>query len=168
MKYVILGPRKAIMIILDEENDRTIAISNVKAQKAEQLKQDNDTPFLIDGEVTSRKLEREKGNMMRWNIETESWDITQIAIPVPKKITSWQARAALKLTPMGEGTLFDAVESAIAALPEDNQKIVIQTAWENNANFERNAPTIIALSEAIGMTSEQVDELFILGNSLSV
>jgi hypothetical protein len=168
MKYVILGPRKAITRILDEENDRTTAISNAKAQLAQEIKNDGDIPFLIDNQVTSRKLEREKGNMMRWNEETESWNITPVPVPVPRKITSWQARAALKLTSHGDGKLFDAVEAALNALPEGDQKIVILTAWQNNANFERNSPTITSLAEAIGLTKEQVDGLFILGDSLDV
>jgi len=168
MKHAILGPRKAIMRILDEENDRTVAISNAKAQLANEIKERNELPFYIDNQITSRKIEIEKGNMMRWDEETETWDISKRPIPVPRQITSWQARAALKLTPFNDSTLFDAVNQTIDALPESQQKIVIQTAWENNANFQRNAPSILLIAEALMLSSEQIDSLFILGDSLSV
>jgi len=168
MKHAILGPRKAVMRILDEENDRTVAISNAKAQLVNEIKEQDEIPFYIDNQITSRKIEIEKGNMMRWDEETETWNISKRPIPVPRLITSWQAIAALKLTPFNDGNLFDAVNQSINSLPEGPQKIVIQTAWDNNANFERNSPTILSIAQNLELSSDQIDSLFILGHSLKV
>jgi hypothetical protein len=89
-------------------------------------------------------------------------------LPVPESITAWQAQAALKLTPLGDGTLYDAVVAALAALPDGPEKVVAQTAFEKDAKFVRSSPTIAAIASALGLTSEQVDDLFRLGDSLIV
>ena len=89
--------------------------------------------------------------------------------PVPSPITAWQAKAGLAMTPYtGGGTLLDAAEAAINAMPEGAEKIVVLSAWNNNANFERNSPTILSFGAALGMTSDDLDNLFRLGASLAV
>lgn len=61
-----------------------------------------------------------------------------------------------------------AAEASIAAMPEGAEKIVVQSAWANNANFERTSPTILSFSSALGMDSDALDDLFRLGGSLTV
>lgn len=62
----------------------------------------------------------------------------------------------------------DAVIAALAALPDGPEKVVVQTAFEKDAKFVRSSPTIAAIAGALGLTSEQVDDLFRLGAGLSV
>ena len=89
--------------------------------------------------------------------------------PVPSPITAWQAKAGLAMTPYAEGgTLLDAAEAALAAMPDGAEKIVVLSAWNNNANLERNSPTILSFGAALGMTSDDLDNLFRLGASLAV
>ena len=89
--------------------------------------------------------------------------------PVSKSISSWQAKAALALTPHPQaGTMLVAAEAALNAMPEGQGKIVVLSAWANNANFERQSPTILSFGEALGMDSESLDNLFRLGSSLTV
>jgi hypothetical protein len=171
MKHAILGPRKGVIEILDEENSRTTPISDELAEFAAELKNNKQMPYFINGEITSYQIELAKGNSMEWNESSGSWDIVPLPPPpieIPSAISAWQARAALKLTPLENGNLFDVVEQAIYSLPDGPQKIVIQTAWENNASFERNSPTILAIASSLNLTEEQIDSLFILGGSLSV
>ena len=170
MKYALTGPRGAIFQILDTApvgQDYT-EITNDQAAEAAAIRADKDIPFLINGEVTSRKLQRDAGNQMRWNNETNQFDITSIPIPVPQLITAWQAQAALKLTQHGAGTLYDAVVAALAAMPDGAPKIVAQTAFDKDAKFDRSSPTIASIATALSLTSEHVDALFILGYSLEV
>jgi hypothetical protein len=87
---------------------------------------------------------------------------------VPRQITAWQAKAALALVPVGTGTLLDAANAAIEGMPEGPQKIVVHSAWNNNANFERNSPTILAFGVTLGLDSEALDNLFRQGAALSV
>ena len=102
-----------------------------------------------------------------------AWNTHPVASPatpvVPQTLTAWQARAALKLTPApGGGTLHDSVDAAITAMPDGPDKVVIQTAWENNAGFSRTSPTILAFAARLGLTDEQLDQLFITGAKLVI
>lgn len=99
------------------------------------------------------------------------WNPSPAASPatpvIPQTLTAWQARAALKLksVPTG-GTLYDLVESAIMEMPEGPEKVIVQTAWENNANFSRTSQTILSFAAQLGLTEEQIDQLFITGAKL--
>ena len=89
--------------------------------------------------------------------------------PVPSPITAWQAKAGLAMTPHPQaGTMLDAAEAALAAMPDGAEKIVVLSAWNNNANFERTSPTILSFGVTLGMTSDDLDNLFRLGASLAV
>lgn len=75
--------------------------------------------------------------------------------PKPREIPSWvypfQARKAL----LGHG-LLDAANAAVEAA-SDEAKI----AWEYAIEIHRDDPLIAALGAAIGLTYEQIDDLFI-------
>lgn len=86
----------------------------------------------------------------RW---TESGPLTVAAPdlpPVPEVVSRFQARAALHIA----GLLVQAEAAVAAADP------LAQMAWADAQEFRRNSPTIAALSVAIGLTAEQVDDLF--------
>lgn len=70
---------------------------------------------------------------------------------VPYTVTPFQAKAAIYAA-----GLLPAVEAAIAAAPK-----VAQLAWSDATEFTRDSPTIAALSAQLGLTSAQVDALFI-------
>lgn len=90
-------------------------------------------------------------------------------IHVPSPITAWQAKAALAMTPHSEaGTMLVAAEAALAAIPDGAEKIVVLSAWNNNAKFERTSPTILSFGAVLGMTSDDLDNLFRLGGELTV
>ncbi len=83
-------------------------------------------------------------------------------IPVPDAIANWRAKAVLKLH-----NLLTPVETALNALPEP-QKTVALTAWEGNADFVRNGPTVLSLAQTLSLTDEQVDAMFIQAAALEV
>lgn len=70
--------------------------------------------------------------------------------PVPQSVSAFQARAAL----LSNG-LLDDVEAAVAAADR-----LTRTAWEYAQAFERSSPTIATLAAALGLSDEQLDELF--------
>ena len=80
--------------------------------------------------------------------------------PVPQSVTMRQARLAL----LGAGKLA-AVESAIDALPEP-QKTAARIEWEYSNELHRNRELVQALAPALGLTSEQLDTLFITASAL--
>lgn len=62
----------------------------------------------------------------------------------------FQARAAL-----AAANLLASVETAVAAADE-----FTQIAWADAVEFRRGSPTIAALQAAVGLTDEQIDDLF--------
>ncbi len=72
---------------------------------------------------------------------------------VPQSVGPYQARAALLAA-----DLLDDVEALIAD-PETDRAIKI--AWEYASEFKRESPFIEQMAGALGLTEQQVDELFI-------
>ena len=71
---------------------------------------------------------------------------------VPETVTLAQARAAL----MGAG-LFETVNAFIS----NNPNPVLKMAWEYTNNVSRNGAFVTALGPLLGLTDEQLDDLFI-------
>ena len=65
-------------------------------------------------------------------------------------VSRFQAKAALL-----QAGLLDAVNAALAEADP-----VAQLAWAEAVEFRRTSPTIVALGAAIGLTDEQLDDLF--------
>jgi len=155
MKYAIIGPRGHIFEVLDAPTDNSVELSDEQAATFNSSK----LPlFLVEGEL--KTLEQVKLEAMSPE-KRAAYEAAKNA--VPKSMTAWQARAILEM----EGLLTQ-VESAITELDEGPVKIIIKSAWENNAEFKRDSLAIEGISKSIGLTSEQVDELFRKGASLKV
>lgn len=75
---------------------------------------------------------------------------------VPEKVTPRQIRIALTLAGISESF----IDSAIDALSEPNRSVA-KITWEYSTEVLRNNPLILSLAPAMGLTSEQVDRLFI-------
>jgi hypothetical protein len=71
--------------------------------------------------------------------------------PVPDKVTNFQARAAL----IAAG-LFDAVDAAVRA---SDDPIALQ-AWDYANEVTRNGALVNGLASGLGLTAEQLDDLF--------
>jgi len=70
-------------------------------------------------------------------------------------VTMRQARLAL----LGAG-LLDAVEAAIAAMPDATQRRAAEIEWEYAQTVDRESPFTQQLASGLGLTSEQLDALF--------
>lgn len=83
------------------------------------------------------------------------------ALPVvPASITPRQARLALL-----DAGMLTSVDAALASLPEP-QKTSAQIEWEYATSVERNSPLVESLGSALGLTSTQIDGLFIQASKL--
>jgi len=71
--------------------------------------------------------------------------------PTPQSVTRFQARAALAMA-----GLLDGVEAAVAASPN----LLARLAWADAQSFERQSPTIASLAAILGLSTDQIDELF--------
>jgi hypothetical protein len=69
-------------------------------------------------------------------------------------VTPRQARLAL----LGAGQLAN-IDAAIATL-EEPTKSFVEIEWEYAVSIERMSPWVIAMTESLGMTAEEVDQLF--------
>lgn len=70
---------------------------------------------------------------------------------IPFSVTPFQAKAALF-----QAGLLPSVQAAIAAASP-----IAQLAWSDATEFTRDSPTIASLSAQLGLSSAQVDALFI-------
>jgi len=84
------------------------------------------------------------------------WEPPVVVVPVPETITPLQARRALRAA-----DLLDAVNAWIATQPDDAQE-----AWEYCVEVRRDDALIAGAQEGLGLTSEQVDDLFRQGAAL--
>lgn len=83
--------------------------------------------------------------------------------PVPASVTARQAEQALLLA----GITKEMVEAAIAAVPDPVQRGLVSAEWRRSQTFERHRPSLVALATtALGMTTAQLDQLFIVADSL--
>lgn len=84
---------------------------------------------------------------------------TPLSPSVPRSIAMWRARTIMKVTPWGEGTLFEAVQAAIAGLTDPLQKASAEEALERGDLFDRDGVFVPLLAQAVGITDELLDEM---------
>ena len=96
------------------------------------------------------------------------WDLDQYcpqyeqSLVVPESITNRQAKLAL----LAAGMLDDA-ESAIAGISDAATRRAVQIEWDYAGEFRRDWPTLEKLAAIMGLTTEDVDALFIAGAALN-
>ena len=97
-------------------------------------------------------------------MRTETWkdgeliDVVDVpdVVVVPKSVSMRQARLALL-----QSKLLDSVESAVTAAGRS-----AQIEWEFASDVRRDWPLLISLASQLGLTSTQVDDLFIAAANL--
>ncbi len=90
-----------------------------------------------------------------------NFETPPVVVPVPQAITMRQARLVL----LGAGKLAG-VSTAIAAIPDETIREAAEIEWEFSNELQRNNTFVTMLAPALGLTSEQVDQLFIAGSKL--
>ena len=86
--------------------------------------------------------------------------VVVLPVVIPQSVTMRQARLAL----LGAGLLGN-VDAAIAA-QEEPIRSHIQIEWDYATEIDRKWPTLLALSAALGLTPNQLDDLFITASQL--
>jgi hypothetical protein len=93
-------------------------------------------------------------------LEDGVWVNPPIVVPIPQEITMRQARLALH-----DAGLLSNVVSAINSLPEPSKtKAMIE--WEYSNALQRNNPFVTTLGTALGLSSDDIDNLFIAASGL--
>lgn len=80
---------------------------------------------------------------------------------VPLSVTPRQIRTALVLN----GVNLSNIDNIINSLPEPDRSIA-KIAWEYSVEVERYNPLLVQLAPAMGLTPEQLDQIFILAATL--
>lgn len=79
---------------------------------------------------------------------------------VPIEVYAWR----LRLAAIGAG-LKDDIDSLISNLPEPD-KTVAHEAWNAGVTIRRDSILLIQVASALGLTEQQVDELFVQANAI--
>lgn len=73
-------------------------------------------------------------------------------IPVPQKVSRFQARAAL----FNEGFL----DQVTLIMTQDSTPMLARLAWQDAQEFERDSNLVNQMGVMLGLNSDQVDDLF--------
>ncbi len=84
--------------------------------------------------------------------------------PVPERVSMFQAREAMRLTPFGAGTLLDAVNSYVAANATANPRLTL--AWEYATDVERHGLFVTSLAAQFSLDDVTLDGLFRLASGI--
>lgn len=104
-----------------------------------------------------------------WNFTTS--EITyDIVDHVPVEVEGWQAEVAMRATPVDPDdpesqTIWDRVQDIIASMPDGIEKITAQTVL-TRGKIRRDSPMLAQLAPAVPLTSERVDDLLRLAESI--
>lgn len=79
---------------------------------------------------------------------------------IPEKVTMRQARLALHAA-----GLLNKVEDAIGAIQEP-QKTILEIEWNYASNVARNSQFVTSIGEILGLTSVEIDNLFLAAAEL--
>lgn len=87
--------------------------------------------------------------------------------PIPRAVSRWQGREAMRLTPYGNPddgvSLFDA---AVALLNRPETPPYYLRAWEELQIFEFDSPMLVAVADELGLTYEDRVGLFLFAYSI--
>ncbi|ROT44993.1 hypothetical protein [Pusillimonas sp. NJUB218] len=93
-------------------------------------------------------------------------DESKLKPPVPQQCSGRQGQKALLRTPYGEDSnMLAAVKALIASIPDDFMREDAELDF-NASTWERNNQTLQALWAQLGGTESQLDDLFVLAQTL--
>lgn len=91
-----------------------------------------------------------------WNFDTQEWG--PVPVTVPQEITALDGLLTLDAA---------GLSSAYQTWASSPDRTFVERAFIDKAmTWKRQDPTILAAADALGLTSEQVDELFIQAGAL--
>lgn len=133
----------------DEQYDDADAVATEERPTGKPVFDVNGDPILENG-VPQREAETWVQLKAEYTIEIEDYN------PVPQSISPAQARLALI-----QAGLYETVLDTVSVATDD-----VKVYWEYANTFERTNPILNSMASAIGITDEQLDELFRYGARL--
>lgn len=81
---------------------------------------------------------------------------------VPETVTRRQLRQVLILSDFD----LSIIDSFINSVEDEKERLILDNYWNASTEFERNHPILIDFSNKLNFTTEQINDLFILANTL--
>ena len=78
-----------------------------------------------------------------------------IIVPVPESVTRRQAKVSLL-----QAGLLDEVEAGIEAITDEMTRRIARIEWDSAQEVRRDWPLLVQIAGQIGITDEQLDDLF--------
>ena len=116
------------------------------------------TPITTGSEVLVSKPPEKVDGVWR-----EVFAVEMAPVLVPQQITRAQGKAALIM----QG-LWGAVLDYVAAIQDPIQRALAEVALNDTLTWERSSPFLNAAAAGLGMTDEQLDELFIQAGGVAL
>jgi hypothetical protein len=88
-------------------------------------------------------------------------EVTEIKI-APETVTRRQLRQALILSDFD----LTIIDNFINSVEDEKERLILDNYWNASTEFERNHPILIDFSNKLNFTTEQINDLFILANTL--
>lgn len=106
------------------------------------------------------ELVNEEGKpYFQYDVELHSWPTPPV---VPEEVYAWRLRLSTQIA-----GLKTAIDSLLEQLPQPEQTVA-KEAWNAGVTIRRDSPLVAQLAGALGLLSEQVDELFIQANAIEI
>lgn len=102
--------------------------------------------------------------VQQWSVRDATRE--EILSRIPSVVTMRQGRLAMLQTPYGDTNLLAMIDPTLAAIENPIQRQAAQIDWEFAAEINRGFPLVQQLSSALGLTEEQLDDLFKLAATL--
>lgn len=77
---------------------------------------------------------------------------------VPKRVTAFQAQAALQLAGL--------LDTAIDYINQPSTPVLTKIAWDKALHFERHSPMVTTIGAELGLTEQELDNLFIQAETI--
>ena len=94
------------------------------------------------------------GKVIDWSGDLPVLIIPEIVISIPQEVTKFQAKVALY-----QAGMLEAVEAEISK-PETQMEMKL--AWQDAQTFKRTSSFVNGMASLLGLTDQQVDDLFVL------
>lgn len=106
------------------------------------------------------KTDPENGNSyFEFDAELKTWPT---APSVPEEVYAWRIRLSTQIA-----GLKPSIDGLLGQLSEP-EKTVASEAWNHGVTVRRDSPLVAQLADALGLTPEQVDEIFMQANAIEI
>jgi hypothetical protein len=94
-------------------------------------------------------------------LRNDFYGISNEIVRAVQAVSPRQMRIALVMS----GISLETIEAVINSLPEPT-KTVTRVTWEYSVEFQRNNPLLNTMAPILGLSKQQVDDLFTLASTL--